>query len=358
MAQSGHLEKLKQGIQVWNKWRLEDHYVKPDLSEADFSYANLKDANLNNVYFWRSVFTGADLRGANLSGANLTEADFTGAKLEGALMTTASLGFTNFTGANLKNVDLKGAEFYDTTLNCADTQDSIFHETYFVNTDLSEVKNLESCRHEGDSIIDHRTFAKSKIIPVKFLEGCKLTGWQIEAAKLNNPNLTQIEFYDTVERIYQAVYEEPIQRYSCFISYSRKDQEFVQKLHKNLLKRHVLCWFDMEDMKTGDYIREKISTTIERYEKLILILSENSIDSEWVKFEFDTAREKEDRLKEKKENKVSVLFPIRIDEKIMVSKSEWIARIISERNIGDFTNWKDEESYNVSFERLIRDLSE
>lgn len=51
-----------------------------------------------------------------------------------------------------------------------------------------------------------------------------------------------------------------------------------------------------------------------------------------------------------------VLFPIRIDDAVMNTKLEWAARIKSTRHIGDFTRWKDHDSYQKAFDRLLRDL--
>ena len=45
MANEEHLKILKQGVEQWNKWRLENA-IKPDLSGANLSGANLSGANL------------------------------------------------------------------------------------------------------------------------------------------------------------------------------------------------------------------------------------------------------------------------------------------------------------------------
>ena len=44
MANQVHLDILKQGIEVWNKWRNEHPEIRPDLREADLRFANLSDA--------------------------------------------------------------------------------------------------------------------------------------------------------------------------------------------------------------------------------------------------------------------------------------------------------------------------
>ncbi len=82
----------------------------------------------------------------------------------------------------------------------------------------------------------------------------------------------------------------------------------------------------------------------------MLILSKKSIESDWVEKEVETAFEEERRRKE------TVLFPIRLDNKVMETNEAWAADIRRTRNIGDFRNWKDHDAYQKAFERLIRDL--
>jgi hypothetical protein len=49
-------------------------------------------------------------------------------------------------------------------------------------------------------------------------------------------------------------------------------------------------------------------------------------------------------------------FPVRIDGAVMQSSEAWARLLRGQRNIGDFTGWKDHDSYQKSFERLMRDL--
>jgi hypothetical protein len=65
MADEEHVDLLKQGVEVWNKWRQKTPDVKADLHDADLSGADLDRANLRR----------ADLGGANLNGAKLNGAD-------------------------------------------------------------------------------------------------------------------------------------------------------------------------------------------------------------------------------------------------------------------------------------------
>jgi hypothetical protein len=42
-----------------------------------------------------------------------------------------------------------------------------------------------------------------------------------------------------------------IQLYSCFISYSSKDEAFAERVHADLQDNGVRCWFAPHDMPIG-----------------------------------------------------------------------------------------------------------
>ena len=64
-----------------------------------------------------------------------------------------------------------------------------------------------------------------------------------------------------------------IEFYSCFISYSSKDQDFAERLHADLQAKGVRCWFAPEDVQGGRKLHEQIEQAIRLYDKLLLVLS-------------------------------------------------------------------------------------
>jgi hypothetical protein len=150
----------------------------------------------------------------------------------------------------------------------------------------------------------------------------------------------------------------PIEFYSSFISYSTKDQEFAERLHTDLQAKGVRCWFAPHDVKAGRKLHEQIDAAIRLHDKLLLILSTNSIASEWVKTEIAKARKRE--VKEGKQ----VLFPVRLVPFEALRDWEYFdadtgkdsAREIREYFIPDFSNWKDHDAYHAAFQRLVKDL--
>jgi hypothetical protein len=75
-----------------------------------------------------------------------------------------------------------------------------------------------------------------------------------------------------------------------------------------------------------------------------------SVASGWVEREVKAALAKE------RKEKRAVLFPVRVDKAVFESPFAWATEIRHERNIGDFTRWKDHDEYQKAFARLLRDL--
>jgi Archaeal ATPase./TIR domain. len=72
-----------------------------------------------------------------------------------------------------------------------------------------------------------------------------------------------------------------------FISHSGFDKIIVKELAHKLKNENV--WFDLWDMESGDVLSEKIETGIDEAKIFLLILSNNSINSNWVKYELNMA---------------------------------------------------------------------
>jgi uncharacterized protein YjbI with pentapeptide repeats len=80
-----------------------------DLSYADLSGKNLKEADLTGANLNAANLQDAKLQGANLTGANLNLVDFSKAKLNGANLTGASLVLARFNKARLDGANLTKA---------------------------------------------------------------------------------------------------------------------------------------------------------------------------------------------------------------------------------------------------------
>jgi hypothetical protein len=316
MGNPEHLAKLREGVDAWNEWRQDHPDTIPDLSgvnlsraalwknhpaeslwelslpssnlsQADFRGANLMEANLTyatlmgtrfeTAYLKQAILNSADLRSAQLSGADLRCADLKGSDLSGA----------NLEGANLVEADLMSTNLCRTNLANSNLTEAKLGSTIFADNDLGSAIGLETVWHGGPSTIGIDTLYRSKgNIPESFLRGCGVPDDFITYAKSLATN--------------------PIQFYSCFISYSTKDQAFADRLYADLQNKGVRCWFAPHDIQGGRKLHEQIDEAIRLHDKLLLILSSHSMESEWVKTEIAKARKREVR------DQRRVLFPIRL----------------------------------------------
>ena len=80
---------------------------------------------------------------------------------------------------------------------------------------------------------------------------------------------------------------------SIFLSHNSKDKPFVRKLANDLRRQGFYVWVDEAEIKLGDSLIEKIREGLDRVEYVGVVLSQNSINSEWVKKEIDIAMNQE-----------------------------------------------------------------
>lgn len=139
--------------------------------------------------------------------------------------------------------------------------------------------------------------------------------------------------------------------YSCFISYSWKDMDFVTQLHDDLEEVGVQCWLDAKDMRIGESVSQQIDRAIQQQDKVLLILSHSSVRSNWVRTEVDNI------LRREHDRKGSMLFPLRLDDDVFDTPGMPQLQRLRDRHILDFTDWRDTSSYRRAFRRLVRDLS-
>lgn len=339
------LRILRRGWQPWNAWREENPDIRPDLSRADLrgadlsktdlSGTNLERADLSDAILSSAGLDLANLRWANLYRTDLEGADLSGAILAGAYLTGTDLSDATLSRANLGGADLRRANLYRVILIETDFSDARIGWTVFGNVNLSAVIGLESVIHMGPSTIGIDTlYLSGGKVPDVFLRGCGVP----------EPTIEYVHSLVTPGR--------PIDYYSCFISYSSKNQDFAERLHADLQAKGVRCWFAPEDLKIGDRLRYAIDEAIRVHDKLLLILSETSVESQWVEQEVERALQKERQAPGR-----TVLFPIRVDEAVMEAEASWANYLRNTRHIGNFSQWKEHDAYQRAFQRLLRDLN-
>lgn len=353
MADEEQLDILIKGVEVWNKWRKKTPKKVIDLSHIhllvgpDLQGANLSGADLSGTVIDSAKLSEANFRGANLLTTGLTVADLRGADLHGAKLALADLRGANLHGANLGAANLRGAR-----LSEADLSETFLGGTIFAETNLSNTKGLEAVRHNRASTIGTDTLLLSNgKIPQIFLRGCGLSDWEIESAKLYDPELSNEEINKALYRMYDLRARQPLQISPLFISYSHTDRAFVDRIEKSLKERGVRFWRDIHDATAGR-LEPQIDRAITQIQTVLLILSKTSVESDWVQHEVRKARDLGKVLKQ------DVLCPIALDDSW--KSSSWPERImeqVKEYNILDFSIWQDENKFENVFNKLIDGLN-
>jgi uncharacterized protein YjbI with pentapeptide repeats len=170
MANSKHVDILKNGVEVWNRWRYEDRgqtASHPDFSKADLSRISLCGVNLSFANLADAKLTGTNLSFANLACAYLPKANLQGARLDYVNLSALTIkrGSTPMldpdwtisecdSGANLESANLDHCYLYGSNLAKANLVGANFHScrlarVTFSDTNLNKAVGLETCKHLG-----------------------------------------------------------------------------------------------------------------------------------------------------------------------------------------------------------------
>lgn len=398
MADQEHLRQLRHGVRLWNDWRTANAVGKVDLDGASLSGISLPHANLRYASLRK-----ADLNGANLSVADLTCADLRGATLVGAHMGGVAIDGANFAGADLRKSRLtyvhaqpfsfssdaaalaasvtlftdsnlsesqlmysvlRHANFVNAKLIGARLQASVFESvdmsscnldsaelgaTTFSNVKLSGALGLDSMSHSGPSNVDLATL-RNMPISARFLRGCGCSEVEVKMMQLYNMKLQPDEVTDLLYQIFDARAFKPVQMHSVFLSYAHEDATFVNVLADHLDVAGIRYWRDIHNLAAGR-IEKQVDRAIRLNPIVVVVLSKNSVDSDWVEWEVSLARELE------KELRRDILCPVALDDCWRDSRwSRVLEQHLKKYYILDFAAWQDRRAFSTQFTKLIRGL--
>jgi TIR domain len=85
----------------------------------------------------------------------------------------------------------------------------------------------------------------------------------------------------------QAAKTSPAQpaAYTVFISHSSKESWIAKQIAKEIMALGAETWLDVKDLRGGDEIRRSIKRGIRASQEAVVLLSANSITSQWVIYE-------------------------------------------------------------------------
>lgn len=350
------LELLRQGPLAWNGWRRNNNpQIVPNFDEADLSGLVLDGANLDDAVLFEAVLANtslvggslrrAVLQGADLRGANLGSADLSGADLSGTWPRDPTVRLAWPTGADLRDASLHDTLFARTMLRGCQFSGARLNRTIFSDVNLSLAQGLEDAIHEGPSQVTVSTLAQSRgVLSRAFFSKCGVPEGVLRSVLVPNPSSA------------------PAQYDSCFISHSSKDVEFAEKLAERLTNAGVSVWYDNRKVQGGRALSDQFSNAIRASDRLVLVVSESSLASEWVAYEVREAMKRAEETSDREDLRRSLLFPIRLLSMEQVrsilegESTDSQLRVLRDFHLLDFTRWREPEWFDRACETMVRDL--
>ena len=161
MANSSHVEKLKQGAQPWNEWRKANWNIKPDLSGLDLTNVRAlkksalwdnkaRQINLAEVNLAATDVSDVKFKNVNLSSANLVDANLVSADLSGCNLTAAEMSGADMTRSKLESATCVGAQLQSATLHKADLWLANLNAANLAGADLESADLTRANLHKAD----------------------------------------------------------------------------------------------------------------------------------------------------------------------------------------------------------------
>ncbi|MGK3123426.1 toll/interleukin-1 receptor domain-containing protein [Candidatus Pantoea formicae] len=127
---------------------------------------------------------------------------------------------------------------------------------------------------------------------------------------------------------------------SVFLSHNSNDKPFVRRLASDLQEHGHVVWIDEAEINIGDSLIGKIREGLDKVDYVAVVLSNNSISSQWVQRELDISSNRE--IAEKR----VILLPL------LLERVDLPGFLLGKR-YGDFTS---EDLYTRSLQDLLKSL--
>lgn len=118
--------------------------------------------------------------------------------------------------------------------------------------------------------------------------------------ELDAPNISftigLLSYSGGFEALRSTLYDEPLRFHTCFISFTEADDAFSERLYNDLQANGVRCWRWKEGAQWDKTLMHSIDEAVRVYDKLIVVCSEQSLNSPPVIREIERALQKEDDL--------------------------------------------------------------
>jgi TIR domain len=189
--------------------------------------------------------------------------------------------------------------------------------------------NLEDAMRKASTVNGESNYEKGAIAP--------LISWAASEKALDLGVRVEA-LVDNAVAAKQVRHSEHEHERIAFISHSTKDKPFVRKLAADLVAGGVKVWLDEQNILVGDSIPEKIAQGLAESDFFLIVVSEQSVNSEWVKRELNSA------IVHEIERRKVIVLPIKID-------SAKMPETIKDKLYADFS-----KSYEDGLEKLLRSI--
>ncbi|HTX77120.1 MAG TPA: toll/interleukin-1 receptor domain-containing protein, partial [Terracidiphilus sp.] len=165
---------------------------------------------------------------------------------------------------------------------------------------MSLGENLQNAMRKATVVAGDSNYEQTAIAP--------LINWANSVGHVLDLGVRVEQLVDQAVVAKQARRAERTQERVAFISHSTRDKPFVRRLAADLVAHGVKVWLDEQRLLVGDSVPEKIAQGLAESDLFLIVVSANSVESQWVKKELSSAL-----VHEIERRKVTVL-PIRIDD--------------------------------------------
>lgn len=162
--------------------------------------------------------------------------------------------------------------------------------TYFLCVLSPEYLASDICRKE----LAHATGHRKHLIKIVYDE-VRDAELPKELTAADTVNFRQGDNFNQAFRSLNLLFAASL-RLDSFISYSRRDQEFVDRLHDELVKRGKRVWIDRKDIQPSERWKEAIFSGIVAADSFVFVISPDSAASTNCKSEIGYAIENHKRL--------------------------------------------------------------
>jgi hypothetical protein len=189
--------------------------------------------------------------------------------------------------------------------------------------------DLQDAMRKAATVAGEKDYDKAAIAPlVAWATSAKVLDLGIRVEKLVNDAVVAKEVRRT----------EHAQERIAFISHSTKDKAFVRRLAADLVASGIKVWIDEQRILVGDSVPEKIAQGLAESDFFLVVVTQSSVNSQWVKKELSSAL-----VHEIERRKVTVM-PLKLDDAPMPDS-------IHDKLYADFSH-----SYEDGLEKLLRSI--